>query len=119
MIPIMKKLILSLALSLLCVAGSCSRTENPYYFDGSVSQAVLERYLARAVTMSEFLTVDPYCNDGTYPDKAADVAFIRNTVQSSSGGLFIAGEMRKCSRSRGSGPVPKHWSGRYMPSTPT
>lgn len=79
MIPIMKKLILSLALSLLCVAGSCSRTENPYYFDGSVSQAVLERYLARAVTMSEFLTVDPYCNDGTYPDKAADVAFIRNT----------------------------------------
>ena len=30
MIPIMKKLILSLALSLLCVAGSCSRTENPY-----------------------------------------------------------------------------------------
>ena len=79
MIPIMKKLILSLALSLLCVAGSCSRTENPYYFDGPVSQAVLERYLSRAVTMSEFLTVDPYCNDGTYPDKAADVAFIRNT----------------------------------------
>ena len=65
MIPIMKKLILSLALALLCVAGSCSRTETPYYFDGSVSQAVLERYLARAVTMSEFLTVDPYCNDGT------------------------------------------------------
>ena len=47
MIPIMKKLILSLALALLCVAGSCSRTETPYYFDGSVSQAVLERYLAR------------------------------------------------------------------------
>ena len=59
MIPIMKKLILSQALGLLCVAGSCSRTETPYHFDGSVSQAVLERYLARAVTMSEFLTVDP------------------------------------------------------------
>ena len=78
MIPAMKRVILLSALCAWC-AVSCGRAEDPYYFDGPVSQTVLERYLSRAVTMSEFLTVDPYCNDGTYPDKAADVAFIRNT----------------------------------------
>ena len=78
MIPAMKRVILLSALCVWC-AVSCGRAEDPYYFDGPVSQTVLERYLSRAVTMSEFLTVDPYCNDGTYPDKAADVAFIRNT----------------------------------------
>ena len=77
----MKKLILLLCLGVFSFAiASCGRVQDdPYRFDGSVSPDVLDRYLSRAVTMSEFLTVDPYCNDGTYPDKAADVAFIRNT----------------------------------------
>lgn len=29
--------------------------------------------------MAEFLTVDPYCNDGTYPDKEADIELIQKT----------------------------------------
>ena len=62
MIPAMKRVILLSALCAWC-AVSCGRAEDPYYFDGPVSQTVLERYLSRAVTMSEFLTVDPYCND--------------------------------------------------------
>lgn len=60
-------------------SAACGKTDDPYAFDGAISRPVLERYLSRAVTMSEFLTVDPYCNDGTYPDKEADIAFIRNT----------------------------------------
>ena len=78
----MKRLfvLLSAALGLSAGAGACGSAEpDPYRFDGSISRDVLDRYLSRAVTMSEFLTVDPYCNDGTYPDKEADVEFIRNT----------------------------------------
>lgn len=78
----MKRLfvLLAAALGLSAGAGACGSAEPyPYRFDGSISRDVLDRYLSRAVTMSEFLTVDPYCNDGTYPDKEADVEFIRNT----------------------------------------
>ncbi len=28
--------------------------------------------------MAEFLTVDPFCNDGTYPDKERDISLIQN-----------------------------------------
>lgn len=78
----MKRLfvLLAAALGLSAGAGACGSAEPyPYRFDGSISRDVLDRYLSRAVTMSEFLTVDPYCNDRTYPDKEADVEFIRNT----------------------------------------
>ena len=72
----MKRLLYS---ALLLLASCGSAAEDPYRFDGAITQPVLERYLSRAVTMSEFLTVDPFCNDGTYPDKEADVELIRST----------------------------------------
>lgn len=72
----MKRIFTLFALLLAACGGAA---EDPYRFDGSISQPVLERYLSRAVTMSEFLTVDPFCNDGTYPDKEADVELIRRT----------------------------------------
>lgn len=72
----MKRLLYS---ALLLLASCGGAAEDPYRFDGSMTQPVLERYLSRAVTMSEFLTVDPFCNDGTYPDKEADVELIRST----------------------------------------
>lgn len=72
----MKRLLYLVALLLVSCGGAA---EDPYRFDGSMTQPVLERYLSRAVTMSEFLTVDPFCNDGTYPDKEADVELIRST----------------------------------------
>lgn len=73
---IMKRLLYLVTLLLVSCGGAA---EDPYRFDGSMTQPVLERYLSRAVTMSEFLTVDPFCNDGTYPDKEADVELIRST----------------------------------------
>lgn len=72
----MKRLLYLVTLLLVSCGGAA---EDPYRFDGSMTQSVLERYLSRAVTMSEFLTVDPFCNDGTYPDKEADVELIRST----------------------------------------
>lgn len=69
-------------LVLLCATGYSTPKYNqndPYYFDGSITRPVLENYLSRAVTMSEFLTVDPFCNDGTYPCKDKDILFIKNT----------------------------------------
>ena len=62
---------------LLLLAGAC--TKSPYAFDGPVSPEVLDRYLSRAITLSEFLTPDEFVNDGTYPDKEADVRYILHT----------------------------------------
>lgn len=65
---------------MVILLSACSGQKNdPYYFKGKISEEVLDNYLSRAVTMSEFLTVDPFCNDGQYPDKEADIEFILNT----------------------------------------
>ena len=67
----------------LLVSTSCTgypdNPNSPYYFDGKISRVVLENYLSHSVTMSEFLTVDPFCIDGTYPCKDEDIRFIKNT----------------------------------------
>ena len=50
-----------------------------YIFDESgITRDNLENYLGKAVTMAEFLTVDPFCNDATYPDKERDIKLIQN-----------------------------------------
>lgn len=74
------KTLLRLASATLFLALCCSCSAEPSYeFDGSISEDVLHNYLSRAITLSEFLTVDPYCVDGKYPDKDADIRFILNT----------------------------------------
>lgn len=72
----MKKLLYTALLA--CLMVSCGQ-KDLWYFDGNISEDVLRRYLSRAVTMSEFLTVDPFCNDGCYPDKEADIEFIKKS----------------------------------------
>lgn len=50
-----------------------------FHFDSSgIPRTVLENYLSRSVTMTEFLEVDPYENDGPYPYKDDDVRLIKN-----------------------------------------
>ena len=50
-----------------------------YHFDATgISREVLENYLERSVTMSEFLVVDPYQIDGPYIYKEDDVRLIKN-----------------------------------------
>ena len=50
-----------------------------YHFDASgISREVLENYLERSVTMSEFLGVDRYAIDGPYPFKDDDLRLIKN-----------------------------------------
>jgi hypothetical protein len=59
--------------------GACSADSASYHFDESgISRPVLENYLKRSVTMTEFLEVDPYENDGPYPYKEDDVRLIKN-----------------------------------------
>ncbi|WP_298614447.1 hypothetical protein [uncultured Odoribacter sp.] len=71
-------IVISLGMVFLC--GSCtSASEKAWQFDGGISRPVLENYLGRAVTMAEFLTVDPFCNDGAYPNKEDDIRLIKNT----------------------------------------
>lgn len=66
----MKKIILFIALSILC---ACSRTTvKDYHFDGKPSEEVLCNYLDRAITMMGLLT-------DSYPDKDADIDFIVET----------------------------------------
>lgn len=43
-----------------------------------VTEKSLNSYLSRAVTMAEFLTVDPYNNDGRQSDKEDDIRLIKN-----------------------------------------
>ncbi|CAL1519033.1 hypothetical protein [Chitinophaga sp. MM2321] len=67
---------------LLCwlMSASCAdHKEDPYHIDRKgISQEVLENYLKRSVTMAEFLTVDPYCVDASYPAKEDDIRLIEN-----------------------------------------
>ncbi|MET3877591.1 hypothetical protein [Chitinophaga sp. OAE865] len=44
-----------------------------------ISRPVLEHYLDHAVTMTEFLAVDPYASDAPYPNKEDDIRLISNT----------------------------------------
>ena len=70
----------SLAIWLSILSAACSANPGPYHFDASgISRPVLENYLKRSVTMTEFLAVDPYTNDGPYPYKEDDVRLIKNT----------------------------------------
>ncbi len=71
------------AFSLILVFCSSKQTRSSqadtFHFDDSgISRPVLENYLKRSVTMTEFLAVDPYENDGPYPYKEDDVRLIKN-----------------------------------------
>ena len=79
------KQILIILITFILVACSGNReeksktTEKNYEFEGSISREVLENYLARSFTFSEFLAVNPYCNNGNYFDKDKDIEFVKNT----------------------------------------
>ena len=44
-----------------------------------IKRNVLENYLKRSATITEFLTVDPFGIDGPYPNKDDDIRLIKNT----------------------------------------
>ena len=66
---------------LIAMLANCRMSDQKtgYIFDGSgITRDNLENYLGKAVTMAEFLTVDPFCNDAAYPDKERDIKLIQN-----------------------------------------
>lgn len=62
----------------LCACNGYNQNPNYNFDETGITRENLENYLDRAVTMAEFLTVDPFCNDGIYPDKERDVKLIQN-----------------------------------------
>ena len=53
--------------------------QKSYQFDKKgISETVLKAYLSRSITMAEFLTSDPYCVDGTLPNKYDDIRMVKN-----------------------------------------
>ncbi|MHA4896095.1 hypothetical protein ACXZ1K_15180 [Pedobacter sp. PWIIR3] len=64
---------------LVVLMGLCSLKMQAQEFDrNGISRERLGKYLKRAVTMAEFLSVDPYANDGPYPYKKDDMRLIHN-----------------------------------------
>ena len=64
---------------IFCISIRLGAQGKDYHFDGRITRTVLENYLSRAMTLAEFLAVDPYCNDGTYPCKERDIELIKKT----------------------------------------
>ena len=74
----MKK-ILCFFVCLLLLGQLSAQPVKSYHFDASgISREVLENYLERSVTMSEFLGLDRYEIDGPYLYKDDDVRLIKN-----------------------------------------
>ncbi len=75
---IIKLYLLPLLLVQLLACGQ-SKKQLSYHMDGKgITREALENYLDRAATMAEFLTVDPYVIDATYPGKEDDIRLIKN-----------------------------------------
>lgn len=55
-----------------------ARAQAPFFNEKGISRPLLENYLDHAVTMTEFLAVDPYASDAPYPNKEDDIRLIRN-----------------------------------------
>ena len=74
-----RKRMIQVILGFVLMGGTLTDCEDRNWdFDGGISRPVLENYLSRSATMSEFLTVDPFCNDGNYADKEKDIELIKN-----------------------------------------
>ncbi|MGF6847740.1 hypothetical protein QFZ51_002975 [Chitinophaga sp. W3I9] len=55
-----------------------ARSQPPSFTGKGITRPALEYYLDHAVTMTEFLSVDPYASDAPYPNKEDDIRLIRN-----------------------------------------
>ena len=54
------------------------RAQSSQFNGKGISRPLLENYLDHAVTMTEFLAVDPYASDAPYPNKEDDIRLIHN-----------------------------------------
>lgn len=80
-----------LLFSFLCIFSCCEKDDNneneinnstferSYEFsNGLIPRNVLESYLSRSITQAEFLTSEPFYNDGDYPDAEDDARMLIN-----------------------------------------
>ncbi|MBS0031982.1 hypothetical protein ACTJJ0_33390 [Chitinophaga sp. 22321] len=68
----------AMLLAALAFYGSNARAQKLTFNEKGISRPVLENYLNHAVTMTEFLAVDPYASDAPYPHKEDDIRLIHH-----------------------------------------
>ena len=73
------RLAICLSISIWGVITAChEQTSQKYTFDRSgISREVLENYLSRAVTLTEFLIENPFYNDAPLSDKEDDIRMLK------------------------------------------
>lgn len=63
-------------LAVLIMGGTAVHAQQHNFNEKGISRPLLENYLDHAVTMTEFLAVDPYALDAPYPNKEDDIRLI-------------------------------------------
>lgn len=74
------RLLLCLAISLSAIVTACKKhTLKEYSFDSNgISREVLENYLSRSVTLTEFLIENPYYNNAPLSNKEDDIRMLKD-----------------------------------------
>lgn len=67
-----------LVTGIICLAMAVNGQQPGTFNEKGISRPQLESYLNRAVTMTEFLSVDPYAADAPYPNKEDDIRLIHH-----------------------------------------
>ncbi|HEY9258047.1 hypothetical protein [Chitinophaga sp.] len=65
-------------LAVLIMGGTAVHAQQHTFNEKGISRPLLENYLDHAVTMTEFLAVDPYALDAPYPNKEDDIRLIHH-----------------------------------------
>lgn len=65
-------------LAVFIMGTTAIHAQQPSFNEKGISRPLLEHYLDHAVTMTEFLAVDPYALDAPYPNKEDDIRLIHN-----------------------------------------
>lgn len=74
----MNGLLIRCCLCTICLFSSIWSQARDYSFRGGITREVLDNYLGRAVTLTEFLTVNPYCNDDRATDKKDEIRMLKD-----------------------------------------
>ena len=63
---------------IVCFFSTAFLQARDYSFRNGITREVLDNYLDRAVTLTEFLTVNPFCNDDRATDKKDEIRMLKD-----------------------------------------
>lgn len=73
----MNRLSIRCCVCIFCLFFTVLSQARDYSFRNGITREVLENYLERAVTLTEFLTVNPFCNDDLATDKLDEIRMLK------------------------------------------